>query len=132
MDGVKQRNMDKLQTSLVVSRAKGTSAGDENLTYELPTTGNHGMDEKAIASGPKTTTSAREDAKSMAASLSKIKVHAVDGKEGDRKKFYHESVIENKTPSQELDRYDKFLVWLKENGALSPDQYLKKYSESES
>ena len=42
MDGVK-RNMDKLQTSLVVSRTKGTSAGDENLTYELPTTGNHGM-----------------------------------------------------------------------------------------
>ena len=47
----------------------------------------------------------------------------------DRKKFYHESVLENKTPTQELDRYDKFLVWLKENNAFFPDQYLKKYSE---
>ena len=129
MDGVKKRNMDKLQTSLVVSSAKGTSAGDENLTYELPTTGNHGMDEKAIASGPKTTTSAREDAKSMAASLSKIKVHAVDGKEGDRKKFYHESVLENKTTVNESDRYDTFLTWLNENNASFPDQYLKKYSD---
>ena len=129
MDGVKKRNMDKLQTSLVVSRTKGTSAGDENLTYELPTTGNQGMDEKAIASGPKTTTSARVDAKSMGASLSKIKVHAVDGREGDRKKFYHESVFANKTTVNESDRYDTFLTWLNENNASFPDQYLKKYSD---
>ena len=125
MDGVKSGNMDKLQTSLVVSRAKETSVGDENLTYELPTTGNHGTDEKAIASGPKPPPRQGGRFKSMAASLSKIKVHAVDGKEGDRKKFYHESVLENRTTVNESDRYDTFLTWLNENNASFPDQYLK-------
>jgi protein-histidine N-methyltransferase len=57
---------------------------------------------------------------------------SVDGAEGDRKKFYHETVlaVDKDQTDEEQDRFDIFLLWLKEHGALFPGQYLKKYDEN--
>ena len=73
----------------------------------------------------------RKKGKTKCASDGLSVVHEVDSKEGDRKKFYHETVLKEKRPvsSKENDRYDVFLKWVKENGAKFPGQYLKKYSE---
>ena len=143
-DTVKQRNIDKLESTLASTTTTSPVSDNNNSNnngsnnnknmnkapspnrdvYILPTNTSHNNNNKANKRVQLT-----NNRNTKSSNFQKMKVHAVDGKEEDRKKFYHESVLENKTPTQELDRYDKFLVWLKENNALFPDQYLKKYSE---
>ena len=60
--------------------------------------------------------------------------HAVDSKDGDRKKFYHpavetELVGENEKEIEIKDKFTEFVNWMKSHGAKFPDQHLVKYTE---
>ena len=79
-----------------------------------------------------------------------IAPHAVDSKDGDRKKFFHSSVEtefvgndeEQSTRQQSNqsnrgmeqhtggeDKFTDFVKWMKKHGAQFPDQHLVKYTE---